>query len=193
MTDRIQNARDDLHDVETRLAELWTYMYDSDWEPESGRNTRGARSRTLWTPEQMSTVHRTYNAVQDELSRAHWALGRRTDVPVHWTRQPDPTYRAATVPYSYALAWCRVLDGMLVWLAEHPPVGDAEMALEEACGHVSAARGHIEDLWPPVRQPEVQLCSNGCGSVSRPRGAECDACAKYRQRTGKPRPVSTAV
>lgn len=182
----VQRARDDLADVTWMIGELWRHLYDPDWEPEHGRHTGQHRWRPLWT--ERGPVQQVYLDVVAELARAHWVLGQGTSVPVHWTRRPDTSDRAPTVPHSEALAWTRVLDGMLAWCAEHAAPVEA---VQEAAAHVASARGAARELWPEREQPS-RCARAGCeGEDGRPRplgardGKVCSACRQRDRRARK--------
>lgn len=181
----VRGARDDLADLDARISDLWRHLYASDGPiPEQARKEKRKRTHSpeLWAgPGQ---VQAAYIDVVVELARAHWELGRHTDVPVHWTRRPDASEQAPTVPHSEALAWTRVLDGMLAWLTGEQLDTEAQQAVTTACAHIAAARGRVEDLWPskhiPLPDP-APVCLHCTDREAEKQRKWCSKCRRAHQ------------
>ncbi len=172
-------------DLDARITELWDHLYAPDGAiPEQARKEKRKRSHSpeLWSgPKQ---VQATYLDVVAELARAHWVLGKDTDVPVHWTRRPDTSEQAATVPHSEALAWTRVLDGMLLWLLEEDMDSQACEAVTTACAHITSARARVEGLWPhehtPIPDPP-KVCLHCKDNTAEKDRKWCSRCRRAHQ------------
>lgn len=179
----LDDALADLAYVERHIEALWEDLYAAEWTAESGRSSRARGSRPAWT--EPGPVQKAYRDVVFELAKAHWLLGANTDVPHHWTVVPDTSERATTVPHSEALRWTAILGGMLRWLDERAPPPPAVAAFEEACAHVKAARGRIEDLWPPElrkRKREEKLCLHCTKRPAEKHRKWCAGCRRAHQR-----------
>lgn len=195
MDDPITQARADLATLDGRLPELFEHLYAPDGPmPDRARSEQRKRSFSpeLWV--QPGQVQACVHDVADELSRAHWLLARNTDVPAHCLRKPvgewqsasgKPKWQRPTPKLEDTRLSVWLLSGELAWCADENLSGHA--AVVEACGHVTAALGLVEDLWPSRSQRSCGHCGrahNGSESWCRRceqahmEGGSCRVCAQ---------------
>lgn len=182
----VATAKLQLREIASKARDLYAHRFDREWAPESVSAAQTPSWRPLWL--QPTDLHEAYDTVVFHLRQADRLLLDLEDIPAGWM----PLGKIDGQELVHGTILVAVNLDRALRLEQNRHVG---AKLKQACEEVGAAHASLpagfKDAPAPAPEPDPTCVNDGCTQPRRKKGhgKECEACAKWRQRKGTPRPI----